>query len=389
MLRKTQKIFSLAGLILLLVSITAMGTAQAEVIIQATPDNGVQPRIVVDADGGVHLLYFKKRLRAPSAREGNLYYRQYVPEKSSFGVPIKVSSRAYNLQTFSIARAGMALDGEGRVHVFWYLPRESQFFYSRSNPERNRFEPQQPMVSEYGEGIDAGGDVAAFGDSVAVVWAAGDLSREYERTVFARMSTDNGANFGPELRLSNPDLGACACCALAADYTDDSSLQVAYRSAIDSIGRHMQLLTVDLQGEAVSATSYGPVNALQQWEISFCPLSTNDIALDVNSDQWLVFETESRIIQINLQHPQTPMAIAEPFTETRQKNPAIAFNTRNEHLIAWGEAISHTRGGRLNIRVFAADGKSVDYQLPKEITIPNYSFPAVAGLANGDFLVLY
>lgn len=389
MLRKTQKIFSLAGLILLLVSITAMGTAQAEVIIQATPDNGVQPRIVVDADGGVHLLYFKKRLRAPSAREGNLYYRQYVPEKSSFGVPIKVSSRAYNLQTFSIARAGMALDGEGRVHVFWYLPRESQFFYSRSNPERNRFEPQQPMVSEYGEGIDAGGDVAAFGDSVAVVWAAGDLSREYERTVFARMSTDNGASFGPELRLSNPDLGACACCALAADYTDDSSLQVAYRSAIDSIGRHMQLLTVDLQGEAVSATSYGPVNALQQWEISFCPLSTNDIALDVNSDQWLVFETESRIIQINLQHPQTPMAIAEPFTETRQKNPAIAFNTRNEHLIAWGEAISHTRGGRLNIRVFAADGKSVDYQLPKEITIPNYSFPAVAGLANGDFLVLY
>lgn len=389
MLRKTRKIFSLAGLILLLVSITAMGTAQAEVIIQATPDNGVQPRIVVDADGGVHLLYFKKRLRAPSAREGNLYYRQYVPEKSSFGVPIKVSSRAYNLQTFSIARAGMALDGEGRVHVFWYLPRESQFFYSRSNPERNRFEPQQPMVSEYGEGIDAGGDVAAFGDSVAVVWAAGDLSREYERTVFARMSTDNGANFGPELRLSNPDLGACACCALAADYTDDSSLQVAYRSAIDSIGRHMQLLTVDLQGEAVSATSYGPVNALQQWEISFCPLSTNDIALDVNSDQWLVFETESRIIQINLQHPQTPMAIAEPFTETRQKNPAIAFNTRNEHLIAWGEAISHTRGGRLNIRVFAADGKSVDYQLPKEITIPNYSFPAVAGLANGDFLVLY
>ncbi len=389
MFRKKRKFFSLAGLIILLLSISAMTTTQAEVIIQATPDNGVQPRIVVDADGGVHLLYFKKRLRAPAAREGNLYYRQYIPEKSSFGIPIKVSSRAYDLQTFSIARAGMALDGEGRVHVIWYLPKESQFFYSRSNRERNRFEPQQPVVSQYGEGIDAGADVAAFGESVALVWAAGDLSREYERTVFARVSTDNGASFGPELQISNPDLGACACCALAADFEDDSSLRVAYRSAIDGIGRHMQLLTVDLQDEAISGVSYGPINALQQWEISFCPLSTNDIALDVNSEQWLVFETASRIIQISLQHPQTPVAIAEPFTETRQKNPAIAFNTRNEHIIAWGEAISHARGGRLNIALFAADGTPADYQLPLEITIPNYSFPAAAGLANGDFLVLY
>ena len=386
--RKMRKILSLAGLVLL-VLIRAMGVSQAEVIIQATPDNGVQPRITVDADGTVHLLYFKKRLRAPAAREGNLYYRQYLPEQHRFGIPVKVSSQAYDLQTFSIARASMAVDGEGRVHVIWYLPRESQFFYSRSNLERNRFEPQQAMVTRFGEGIDAGADIAAFGSRVAVVWAAGNLSREFERTVFTRISVDYGASFGDELEISNPDLGACACCSLAADFSDNSSLQVAYRSAIGGIGRHMQLLSIDFKENEISGVSYGPVNALQEWEVSFCPLSTNDIALDVNADQWLVFETESRIIQINLQDPHVPKAIAEPFIQTRQKNPTIAFNRRDERLIAWGEAISHARGGRLNIRLFDADGEPEDYLLPEEITIPNFSFPAAAGLANGDFLVLY
>ena len=388
MLKITRKLLGLAGLVLLL-SVAAMGASQAEVMIQATPDNGLQPRITVDSDGVVHLLYFKKRLRAPSAREGNLYYRQYLPEQNRFGTPIKVSSQAYDLQTFSIARAGMAVDGEGRVHVIWYLPKKSQFFYSRSNPQRNRFEPQQPMVSQFGEGIDAGADIAAFGSRVAVVWAAGDLSREFERTVFTRMSTDNGASFGDELQISNPDLGACACCSLAADFTDNNTLQVSYRSAIGGIGRHMQLLAVDFNESEIIGVEYGPVNPLQEWEVSFCPLSTNDIALDVNSQQWLVFETESRIIQINLQDPRRPKAVAEPFTKTRQKNPTIAFNRRNEHLIAWGEAISHARGGRLNIRLFDAEGELEDYLPAEEITIPNFSFPAAAGLVNGDFLVLY
>ena len=80
------------------------------------------------------------------------------------------------------------------------------------------------MVSQFGEGIDAGADIAAFGSRVAVVWAAGDLSREFERTVFTRISADNGASFGDELQISNPDLGACACCSLAADFTDRKSV---------------------------------------------------------------------------------------------------------------------------------------------------------------------
>ena len=61
------------AILLLLCSVVA----RAEVFVTSTPDGGLQPRLVTAADGGVHLLYFKKRLSAPSAREGNLYYREY------------------------------------------------------------------------------------------------------------------------------------------------------------------------------------------------------------------------------------------------------------------------------------------------------------------------
>ncbi len=372
-----------------LITAATIGAASAEVIIQPTPDEGLQPRMIVDENGLIHLLYFKKRINRPAAREGNLYYRQYDPAAGSFGLPVKVSSQAFSMRTYSFARAAMAIDGEGRAHVLWYLPRENQYFYTRSNQEQNRFEPRRPMVSQYPEGIDAGADIAARGSQVAIFWGAGDLSREYERTIFARFSHDSGANFGEELMISNPDLGACACCSPAGEYMNDNDLLVAYRSAINGIGRHMQLLTVENVDNEITGASYRPVSELQEWELSSCPFSTNDIGTDANANHWLVFETSSRIVQMNLHSLSDPTLVGEPFIETRQKNPAIAINTNNDRLIAWGEAISHARGGRLNMRLFDAAGNETNYQFNEEITIPNYSFPAAASLPNNDFLVLY
>lgn len=360
----------------------------AEVSIMATPDDGLQPRLVTDAGGGIHLLYFKKRLNRPAAREGSLYYRQYDAEAGRFGAPVRVSSQAFNVQSYAIARASLAIDGQGRAHVMWYLPRSSVYYYTRSNPQRSAFEPQRSMVSEFDIGLDASGDVAAHGDQVALIWAAGDLSFEERRAAYGRFSHDGGETFGSEMLISNPDLGACACCSLAADYQDDSQLLVAYRSAIDGVGRHMQLLTVDGVDNAPSGSRYGPVHKLQQWEASFCPLSTNDISTDHEGGNWLVFETEARIMLMGLPD-QTPMPVAAPFTETRQKHPAVAVNPKGETLVVWGEAISHTRGGRLNMQLLT-DGQAVSgFEFAEQIEIGDFSFPAAAVLPDGNFLVVY
>ena len=388
--RATKVRSSTAGQILCLLLALFLGSAAvAEIHIQETPDRGVQPRLTVDDSGNVHLLYFKKRLSAPSAREGNLYYRQYLPEQNRFGLPVKVSSNAFDIRTFAIARASIAVGGEGRVHVVWYLPRDNQYFYTRSNIERSQFQAQQAVVEEFGEGLDAGADIAALGSQVAIVWGAGALSREYERTVYGRISTDSGATFSDELQMGNKDLGACACCSLATNFGDENELAIAYRSAIDGVGRHMQALTLQFADKAIQQGQYAELSKLQEWELSACPLSTNDITVDAQANQWLVFETEGRINQLQLGTGIDAVPVAEPFIKTRQKNPAVAINNQGDRLIVWGEAISQTRGGRLNMHLFADDGSDKNAGFTEEVSIPKFSFPAAAVLPSGDFLVLY
>ena len=362
--------------------------AFAEIIIQPTPDQGLQPRLSVDDNGNVHLLYFKKRINRPASREGNLYYRSYDHETGQFSLPVKVSSSAFSLQTFSIARASMAISEDGRVHAFWYYPRTSEMIYSRSNPERTMFETQRSMVSVFQEGIDAGGDIASIGSSVALVWGAGKLTEEHQRTMFARFSDDYGKTFGDEVMVSNPDLGACACCSLAADYAGSSDLVIGYRSAIDGVGRHMQVLTLENISQGITGAFYGEMSELQEWEASFCPLSTNDIGR-TGEQRWLVFETQNRIMRMELMSQNPAYAVGAPFSETRQKNPALAINQIGEQLIVWGEAISHSRGGRLNLKLLNKDGSNAEYSFTENIMINDYSFPAAASLPNNDFIVLH
>ncbi len=377
-----------AQLLFLFSAFASLALAQ-EINVALVPDNGLQPRLVTQANGAVHLLYFKKRLDRPDAREGNLYYRQWNQSASAFGAPVKVSSEAFPLQTVSISRASMAVDGEGRAHVVWYRPKDNQYYYSRSNVQRSEFSQQLEVVQEFSEGLDASADIAAQDNKVAIVWGAGDLSREFERTVFARLSNDSGASFGREIQLGNPDLGACGCCSLATNFSGEDNLFVAYRSALGGVGRHMQLLTARDISSGVSGASYDETSELQKWEASYCPLSTNDITLDQNGQAWLVFETQARIVQKELIDGSLPQLVGEPFKETRQKNPVMAINNAGDRLVVWAEAISHTKGGRLNMRLIDARGAQQPAALEGEINLRDFSFPAAAPLPDGNFLVLH
>ena len=384
-----KNFFRLCYYLLSYLAVSLAVAGQAEVLIQRTPDSGLQPRLIQSADGAVHLLYFKKRLDQPAAREGSLYYRPYLSEQNRFDASVRVSSQAFNLQTVAISRAAMAIDGAGRLHVMWYVAEKEQYFYTRSNPERTLFEPQRALASAFRDGLDAGGDVAAMGSSVAVVWGAGALSREEERTMIARFSEDGGASFGEELEISDSQLGACACCSMAIEFLSPDSMTVAYRSAVEGIGRHMQVLTVAGMFDHSLSWEYRSVDALQEWEASYCPLSTNDIAHDGIARPWLVFETMGRVVQMSFGEAAQPSLVGEPLTETRQKNPAVAFNHQNDRLIAWGESVSHSRGGRLNLRVYTPGGVETDHRLAQQVQIANFSFPAVAALPDGNFLVLH
>jgi len=377
------------ALTLLLFSLAASpGWSQSGVEIQRTPERGIHPRLLQDSEGNIHLLYFRKRGSNPRAREGDLFYRQYDAAAFDWGPARKVSSQSFN-HADPIYRANFAVDGQGRVHVVWYQSRPSQFFYTRSNPERTEFEPRRNMVTENLVGIDAGADIAAYEDGVAISWAAGELSREHERTVYTRFSGDNGETFSAEIMIGDTLLGACACCSLALDYQDSNRFVVAYRSAIDGVGRHMQLLAVETKTDGGTQTKYADLDELQKWELAACPVSTNDIARDYQQDNWLVFETESRIVQLNLDSTAGPSRVAEPLVRTRQKNPSIAFSSDGYKLVVWGEGVSFTRGGTLNWQLFDTQGNPVPATDKAEIAIPDNSAPAATITPSGSFLILY
>lgn len=373
---------------------TASVFAQSGVEVQRTPEKGIHPRLIQDSTGDVHLLYFRKRSSNPRAREGDLYYRQYDAASFDWGPARRVSSQSFN-HADPIYRANFAIDGDGRVHVVWYQGRPSQYFYTRSDPQRSEFEPKRSMVTDNLIGVDAGADIAASGNQVAISWAAGDLTMEDERTVYTRLSSDHGDTFSPEIAVGDKALGACACCSLAVEFDHQDKLLIAYRSAIDSVGRHMQLLTVDpkinksTSGDGKSDTSYAALAELQKWDLSACPVTTNDIISDYQKNNWLIFETESRIVQMNITTGEVPSRVAEPRIRTRQKNPSIAFSSDGYKLIAWAEGVSFTRGGTLNWQLFDNLGNPVGTTDNPKIEIPDNSSPAAVVTPSGSFLILY
>jgi len=87
--------------------------------------------------------------------------------------------------------------------------------------------------------------------------------------------------------------------------------------------------------------------------------------------------------------PVLHLVVQEPAIETRQKNPSIAVAASGAVLTAWGEAISHSKGGELRAQLTGEHGDKIDWTLDAQITIPNFSFPAAAAIGDDDFLLLW
>ena len=370
------------------------------------PDGGIQPRAETDAKGTTHLLYFlpaQSPTTAAQAQSGHLYYRQLAAEAQQWSPAIQVSTAVYS-HNDAIGKASLAIDTAGRVHVIWLELDPVSFRYTRSNLQHSAFESPRSMVSIHLLGIEAEPALAVSGTRVAITWHAGDMLDEAQRAVYARTSSDAGATFGPEQQISDPDLGACACCGLAATYRPDETLLVAYRSAIDSIGRHMQLLQ--------SASNKRQTKMLDAWELNACPVTSNQFAQDFATlaalsptqaqPLWLVFETRGEIRLYDDSGGQM-RGVRPAAAGLRQKHPALAINTNGQRLLAWGEGNGYKSGGRLNWQLFNPAGATIDgtteettdstsgidTKPAKELQIPDYSVAAVAPRTNNSFVLIY
>ena len=105
------------------------------------------------------------------------------------------------------------------------------------------------------EGIDAGGDIASIGSSVTLVWGAGKLTEEHQGWYVCSFQMIMERRL-VMIMVSNPDLGACVLFS-SGGLCRASDLVIGYRSAIDGVGRHMQVLTLKNINQGITGAFYG------------------------------------------------------------------------------------------------------------------------------------
>jgi hypothetical protein len=363
----------------------------AGVKLQRVPQGGIQPQVVVDARGIVHLIYFRGE-----ARGGDGYYVRSTNSGASFSKPIRVNSQPGSvIAVGSIRGAHLAIGKNGRAHVAWMgsgeaRPRgpsgEAPMLYARLNDEGNAFEPQRNVIRS-AFGLDGGGSVSADAEgNVYVAWHAPGgpgIKGEGNRRVWVAHSQDEGKTFAAEKPVSAEDTGVCGCCGMRAFADQKGILFLLYRSANKEVHRDTYLLTSTPESDRFRSTR------LHTWNVGICPMSSFALAQG-NKGILAGWETDGQVYytRIDPASGKHSEPVAAPGPGKRRKHPVLASNARGETILAWTEGTGWNRGGAVAWQVFDREGKPTA-ERGRRPGVPVWSLVAVFARPDGGFTVLY
>ena len=281
-----------------LVSVLVLAPPEVQVVPAAptvellrVPDAGIQPQVVVSADGTVHLLYFQG-----DADAGDLFYVARAKTERDFTAPTRVNSQSGSACAIGNDRGGkLAVGRGGAVHVVWngsertHAKGEEErapFLYARRSAGATTFDAQRNLMTRSST-LDGGGDVIADEKGrVLAIWHALPVDvkehSETSRRVFVATSTDDGTTFAGENAVSAANSGTCGCCALEAGLLRGGEIAILFRAATDSTDRGTHLLRSKDGGATFVETT------LDHWKIEMCPMTTAAIASssDANAIAW-------------------------------------------------------------------------------------------------------
>lgn len=152
------------GLIAASAQLVSLGSEPAEVALRRTPHQGLQPQMIVDNHGVVHLVYFHGE---PAA--GDLYYTRRSSGSDSWSEPVRVNSQPRSaIAIGSIRGARIALGRNHRLHAVWNGSAASQaahsgktpLLYTRTKASGEGFEPERNVITT-AWGLDGANPFAA------------------------------------------------------------------------------------------------------------------------------------------------------------------------------------------------------------------------------------
>lgn len=350
------------------------------------PNKGIQPQVVVDGKGVLHMIYFQG-----DPRHGDIHYVRSDNEGGSFSRPLRVNSAAGSaIAIGNIRGAHLAVGKNGRVHIAWVGsgrrgPADEGMFYARLDDEGTAFEAQRNVIAS--AKVPEGGSVAAddSGD-VYVVWHAlvpGTKGGEECRRVWAATSRDDGKTFAPEKAAFGKDTGVCGCCGLHTFADRKGNVYVLFRSAAQRVQRDTYLLLSKNKGASFRGDDLHP------WKIEACPMSSFAFA-EGPAKVLAAWETNGQVYfaRIDPATGKTSEPVAAPGESRERKHPIIASNKKGQILLAWTEGMGWQRGGSVAWQFFDKDGKPLT-ENGTAAGVPVWSLVAVFPRRDGGFTIVY
>ena len=311
-----------------------------------TPNRGIQPQVVVDGKGIVHLIYFRG-----AAEHGDIFYVRSDNAGAKFSDPIQVNSeRGSAIAIGNIRGADLAVGKNGRVHVAWNgsgrkgQPNEGML-YARLNDKGTAFEPQRNLMQVTGV-LDGGGSVAADdAGNVYVAWHAPELGKtgEGNRRVWVARSTDDGKTFAREKAAFEKETGACGCCGLRLRRSQGHGL-CAVSLGHGCENRDTYLLISKDKGTAFEGDKIDP------WKVKICPMSSYAFA-EGDGHVLAAWETKEQVYfsAIDTATGKRSAAVAAPGDSHGNKHPAVAVDKRGQTILVWTEGMGWERGGAVSL----------------------------------------
>ncbi len=380
---------------------SAAPLAASRVTIVRVPGQGIQPEVVRDSQGILHMTYLKGE-----PGQSDVFYVRSSDGGQTFSSPVQVNSLAGSAMAAGTIRgAQLAVGKGGRVHVAWNgsshaqprgplnpeMPADSPhnglpMLYSRSNEGGTAFEPQRNLMTNT-FGLDGGGSVAADqGGNVWVGWHGkepGAPAGEDGRRVWVARSQDEGKTFDREQPATDEPTGACGCCGMRLFADHSGKLYGLYRSATESVHRDIYLLASEDHGQSFQ------LQRLDRWEIGACPMSS--MAFAENGPHLLgAWETAGQVYfgPVGMRPTGESQPVAAPGEASQRKHPRVAINARGETLLVWNEDAGWNKSGSLAWQLYDEAGRALEVrgQLP---AVPTWSFAAVFARPDGGFTIVY
>jgi hypothetical protein len=365
----------------------------ANVSVMRTPDGGIQPQVVVDAAGTVHLIYYKGKDGA-----GDVFYVKQTAGEKEFSKAVQVNSRAGSaIAAGTIRGAQLAVGKNNRVHVIWNGGGGAEkakvsgkeitpLVYARMNDAGDAFEAERNLIT-YAAGLDGGSSIAA--DRIGNVYAMWHASKpgadegEEGRAVFVATSRDEGKTFAPERPALAEKTGACGCCGMKSFADENGAVYILYRGALEMVNRDEIL--------AVSPKPGAPFKIVNKhaWKVEGCPMSSAFFSPIEGGGAVAAWETAGQVFFAPVDGKSMTMGkVVSPPGSVKRRHPVAVRNAKGETLLAWSEGTSWAKGGTAVWQIFDSKGLASLEQGRGE-GLPVWDMVAAYAKPNGDFVVIY